>query len=187
MANKEPWKVPDTWKSEAAFWGWVRGGLRKLWSRHPVKLEYIKQNRKRISNPNPKGRVAEVWGMTCAICQKDMVQSEIEIDHISEHGARLSGLEDVESFVNHLLMIDFNSLRPLCKPCHRVVSHAQKMGVSFEEALAMKMAIEFVKQDKKIVVDFCVQRGYNLSSLNTAAKRREAVEQIFLKGAKESV
>lgn len=178
--SKAPWAVPGVpWKSEAAFWGWVRGVLRKGWSKHPVKLEFIKRHRKQIDNPNPKGKKATVWGMTCCKCCKDTVQSEIEIDHISETGGTFTGLEDVERYVEYLFLIDFNSIRPVCKTCHAIITLSQRNGTTFEEAALEKKVIEFLKNEKKIVVDFCVANGYNLSSLTNAAKRRDAVTAIF--------
>ena len=136
MANKEPWKVEGVpWKTESAFWVWVRGILRKGWSRHPVKIEYINLHRKKIKNPNPKSakKFPTVWGMTCSICGKDHVQSNIEIDHVGDN-AKFTSLKDTENYVKHLYLVDFASLREVCKPCHKIVSHAQNEGISFEEA-----------------------------------------------------
>ena len=183
VASKEPWLVPGVpWASEAAFWGWVRGVLRKGWSRHPVKTEYIKNNRKKIKNPKPSKRFPEVWGMTCAICEKDTVQSEIEIDHISDTGGTFRGLEDVRNYVAYLYLIDFDSLRCLCKTCHKIVNYAQAEGLSFDEAKAVKEALEFLKKDKKIVIDYLAKMNYNGSSVSNADKRRELVIELFKKG-----
>lgn len=178
--NKQPWTVPGVpWKTESAFWVWVRGVLRKGWSKHPVKLEYIKKYRKQINNPNPKGKKDTVWGMTCSKCGEDHVQSNIEIDHISDTGGTFTGLEDVKDYVEYLFLIDFDSIRPVCKPCHKAITYAQRESISFTEAVVKKKTIEFVKQDKEIVIDFCQKHSYTKEMLNNAAKRREAVEAIF--------
>ena len=56
-------KYPHIWKSKSAFMSYLRGGIRRsCWMKHPVKLEFIKNNRQRIPNPNTKGKAAEVWG-----------------------------------------------------------------------------------------------------------------------------
>jgi hypothetical protein len=184
--RKEPWKVAGVpWKSEAAFWSWVRGVLRKGWSKHPVKLEYIKQHRKRIPNPKPSKRFPEVWGMTCEICKKDTVQTEIEIDHIAETGGKFTCLDDIKSYAEHLFMVDFSCLRALCKPCHRIVSHSQNTGMSFEEAKLEKQVIEFCKKDKQIILAFLQEHGHNGVSVSSAVKRRKLVEQIFKEGVNE--
>lgn len=177
---KKPWEVEGVpWKTEGAFWAWVRGVLRKGWSRHPVKIEYIKKYRKRIPNPKPSKRFPEVWGMTCTCCNKDVVQTDIEIDHISETGGTFRGLEDVRGYIEYLYLIDFSCIRAVCKPCHKIITYAQSSGLSFEEAAAEKRAIEFCKQDKQIVVDFLAKHQYNGSSVSTAVKRRKLVEKIF--------
>lgn len=144
--SKQPWTVPGVpWKTESAFWAWVRGVLRKGWSKHPVKLEYIKQNRQRIPNPKPSKRFPEVWGMECAICHQSVVQSEIEIDHISDNGGTFRGLEDIRDYAAYLFLVDFASLRSVCKPCHTIISYSQKMNISFEEAKLAKDVIAFSK------------------------------------------
>lgn len=180
---KRPWLVPGVpWKTESAFWVWVRGILRKGWSRHPVKIEYINLNRKQIVNPNPKGKKPTVWGMTCKQCGKDTVQSEIEIDHVGDN-ASFTGLHDVESYVKHLFLVDFDSLESCCKPCHSIRSNAQNKGISFEESTIDKEVIRIMKEEsKEDILYFCVAFGYNVGSLGNAEQRKQAVYEI-LKGA----
>ena len=52
MSNKnlpKLWELyPNIWKSESAFMSWLRGGIRRMWSHHPVRIEFMKQNRIRI-------------------------------------------------------------------------------------------------------------------------------------------
>ena len=37
--GKEPWEqCPDVWKTKAMFFQWMRGQMRRAWSRHPVKV-----------------------------------------------------------------------------------------------------------------------------------------------------
>lgn len=149
MNYPKPWEqCPHIWKTEAQFWTFVRGVLRKGWSKHPLKLEFIKTNRKRIINPVEKNRkrFPECWGMTCAICGTDTVQNMIEIDHIGE-GSSFTGLHDVEKYVAHLFLVDYNSLRAVCKPCHKVENQRQRKGITFEEAKLDKLMIEFFKSN----------------------------------------
>ena len=54
-------EMSHVWKTESAYYTWLRGSIRRaMWSKNPVKLEFIKRNRIKIPNPNPKGRVKEV-------------------------------------------------------------------------------------------------------------------------------
>jgi len=43
------------------------------------------------------------------------------------------------------LHINFDSIRVVCKPCHRIVSYATRMNITFEEAAIEKEAIAFSK------------------------------------------
>ena len=179
--TKRPWEVPGVpWKTEGAFWSWVRGVLRKGWSRHPVKIEYINLHRKRIRNPSAQSRkrFPEVWGMTCQICGKDHVQKNIEIDHRGDN-AKFTGLEDAKSYLQHLFLVDFDSLRELCKPCHKVISHAQNTGQTFEEAALDKKVIAFMKLPKKEILAFLQQHNYNGDSVSNNEKRKLLVYNIF--------
>lgn len=185
LKHKKPWEVPGVpWKSEAAFWAWVRGVLRKGWSKHPVKLEFIKANRKKIKNTNPKSSKTHptVWAMECAICHEDVLQKDIEIDHISDTGGTFTGLDDIKDYAAYLFLIDFTTIRSVCKPCHSIVTHAQKHGISFEEAKVAKAVIEFLKKDKKLVLAFLAENGYNGDSVSNATKRKKLVEKLFREG-----
>jgi hypothetical protein len=181
LKYKEPWKVGNIWKSEAAFWTWVRGGLRKLWSKHPIKLEYIKQYRKQIQNPNPNGKKDTVWGMTCSCCKKDVVQSNIQIDHISDTGGKFTGLDDIKEYAAYLFLIDFSCIRAVCLDCHAIINLSQKLGISFEEAAIEKRVIAFMKQPVKKQLAYFQELGYNTEIVSNAAKRRKLIKEIFLK------
>lgn len=174
-----PWEqCPSVWSTESKFWVWVRGGLRKLWSRHPVKIAYINKHRKRIVNPKVanRKRFPECWGMTCEICKKEHAQADIEIDHIGESG-KFTCLDDMKAYAEHLFMVDFSSLRALCKPCHKIVNHSQRTGLSFEEAKAAKKVIEIMKFPAKEILALLQENGYN--GKYTIKERKELVQKII--------
>jgi hypothetical protein len=179
-ADVKPWEEEGSpWKTESQFLIWVRGVLRSGWSKHPLKLEYIKRHRKRILNPKKNARFPEVWGMTCSVCMQDKVQAEIEIDHISETGGTFRKLEDAYEYMKHLFMVNFAKMQPVCKPCHKIISHSQRMGVSFEEAALQKKVIEIMKKPKMELLEFCQKYGYSASMLTNAEKRKTAVTRIL--------
>jgi len=156
-----PWEcLPEVWPTEARFWSWVRGALRKeAWARHPIKMEFIRRNRIKVPNPNPNGRKAEVYGMQCKRCKglfilppdrKTRTRIEtltgeplnyIEINHRYEAGT-LSCKEDLGRFAANLLHVVFDDLESLCKQCHGIVTYAQRFGVSEEEAEVEKEVIK---------------------------------------------
>lgn len=137
-----PWDVPGVpWKTEAAFYGWVRGQLRKGWSRHPVKNLLIQNNR--FKKDNGKGR--KTWHLECDICKQDTPQTKIQIDHIHPAGS-LKTTEDIGKFVERLYFVTFDTIRPLCIPCHEIITFAERKGITFEEAIIEKQVVDIMKK-----------------------------------------
>ena len=146
--KNKPWEeLPSVWKTEAAFWSWVKGAIRRSWSKHPIKLEYIKRNRVKVPNPNygkRKGSKEEVWGCKCEQCQQYFIQSETEVNHKGA-SASLRSVEDIQACVEKLLVVSFDDLEILCKPCHSVYSYMQTHNLTREEAILEKKVVEFKK------------------------------------------
>lgn len=184
MTSKVPWAVdPNPWGNEAKFITWVRGILRKGWSVHPIKIEYLKQNKKRIANTNPKSAKTHptVWGYVCECCRKETPQGDCEVDHVTDVQGKFTTMSEIEAYARHLFMIDFDSIRILCKPCHSIESYRQKLNITFAEAVVEKQIIEICNKPVKEIVAFCQDYGYNASELSNKDKRRSAVTEI-LKG-----
>ena len=195
--SQEPWEVAGVpWKSEAAAWGWVRGELRKGWSRHPVKLSYVKRYRKRVPNPNPNGRNETVWGMTCRHCEedfampipkktKDKIKREHGIDVVTieiNHKNAASSLrckEDLEGFAGRLLYVNFDDLEPLCKTCHDVYTYMERHGISFAEASLEKLAIAFSKLPITKQQEYLLTKGVKEGNISNAKRRREAYKSLM--------
>ena len=144
-------KYPHIWKTKASLMSYLRGGLRRsCWLKHPVKLEFIKNNRERIPNPNPRGKVDTVWGGRCNVCKNLFVQSKLAVDHIREFSASLKDIEDIQTFVELITLVTEDDLQFVCKDCHENISYSQKNGCSFEEARVRKKHINLVKNDNVI-------------------------------------
>ena len=141
-------QYPHIWKSKATFMSYLRGGIRRAcWMKHPVKLEFIKNNRERISNPNPRGKVTEVWGGRCNVCKNLFVQSKLSVDHVREYSATLKNIDDIQKFVELISLVTEDDLQLVCKDCHDTISYSQKQGCSFEEARVRKKHI-LIGKDK---------------------------------------
>ena len=57
------------------------------------------------------------------------------------------------------------------------------MNISFDEAKVVKEALAFIKNNnKKEILAFLQQSGYNGSSVSNDTKRRELVIELFEKG-----
>lgn len=177
MTDKQPWIThPHIWKTKGAFISFIRGGLRKsIWSRYPIKLEYIKKHRKRVLNKNTGNTV---FGGTCYLCGEDFPQNQLEVDH-KRGNNQFTDLDNLESYLKALLYIDEDDLALACKLCHKVKSHAERKGVTFEEAKVEKAVIAFMKKPVKDIKKVLDENG--LAS-NNIATRREGVTKLFSEG-----
>jgi len=182
IEEKKLWEIyPHIWSSESVYMSWLRGGLRRyLWSKNPVKLEFIKQNRIKIPNPNPKGKVKEVWGGVCALTGKTHVIGDMEVDHISGNHS-LKTLDDLVPFVKGIVMVTLEDLQLVSKEAHKIKSYAEKQGISFEEAKIEKEVIELIKQKKD--KEYCIEN--NIPVQSTQSARRKAIVEFKLSQLKE--
>ena len=193
--STEPWQVKGvSFNTESKFWSFVRSGLRKVWSRHQVKLKFIDTFRIKVINPNPDGRVEKVWGMTCVKCKQDFPMpvdkklkkkieahtgkpfNYIEINHKTEAGT-LRSKEDIGRFAANLLYVTFDDLEPMCKECHAVLTYMQKEGVDEKTAIAEKAAIAICKA--KVDIEWLEDKG--IVPASNAAKRRIQIVQELKK------
>lgn len=177
-AALEPWEAhPDIWKTQAAFWAYLRGGIRLIWSRYPAKLKW-KQAQLVAPPKGYTGRAKKVG--TCSYCQHIFAASSLEVDHVFQAGS-LNSWESVTTFVRNLLDTNNNWVLA-CKPCHKVKSYAERSGMDFKDAQAEKRAIEFCKSHNvKQQLDYLTGLGYNARSLTNASKRRAALVETFKK------
>lgn len=180
IEEKKLWEIyPHIWKTESAYMSWIRGGIRRsLWNRHPVKLEFIKLNRVKIPNPNPKGKIDKVWGGVCALTGETHVIANLEVDH-QKGNHSLQTLKDIEQFISGIVNITLEDLQFVSKEAHKIKSYAEKQCISFEEAKAEKTAIELIKKgvDKQFLIDHNV-KAENIGS--TQAVRRKQIVKILL-------
>ena len=173
-----PWdNYPHIWKTKSAFMSWLRGGIRRsLWSRSPIKLEFIKKNRKMIENPKKGSRCKpQVWGGECAICKKDFPQNKLEVDHkIGNHS--LKNISDIEGFIMSIVLVEDDDLQMLCDDCHKIKTHAEKYGLSFEEAIKEKKLIAYgkLKTDEQIKI----LESHGKPSTNLIVRKKSFMEII---------
>jgi len=185
MEHKEPWEAfPDIWKTPAAFWAWVRGGIRgAVWKRYPAKLDWKRDQ----MVPPPDGYTGRAKSLgKCHYCGEMFSASSLEVDHVEMAGS-CNSWETAGKFLQNLLNTNGNWVLA-CKPCHKVKSYAERSGVPFEDALAEKWAIAFMKRHKKSeVLAHCEKFGHNSGALSNDKRRREALVEIYkkekLKGA----
>lgn len=129
-------------------------------------------------------KIRQVWACKCEICSviKPMQNSDknkrtktnFETDHIIPAGS-FNDLEDLVGFFERLLFVTEDDLRILCKDCHRIITYAEKEGLSFEEAEITKEAIGILasKKDK----EWLIERG--LTPASTQKARREQIIKLL--------
>lgn len=161
----------DVWKTKAALMSYIRGGVRKsLWNQHPSKVKLIKERRFQIPNPNPRGKKPTVWGGKCEICGELFIEKDLQVDHIRDRGSSLKDIDDIQKFVEDIVIVTMEDLRWVCKGCHYIVSYSQKMNISFEEAKLKKKVINICK-DKQLLLDELMK--LNVESIPKTKKGQE--------------
>ena len=162
----------DVWKTRSQFFTWMKGVIRKGWTKHPVRTKKLDAECVMIENTNPrsKKRYPFVKGNKCEICGGIFKREFIETDHILEETAKLTEIEHIQECVEKLLIVCAEDTRILCKDCHEIVSYSQKKGITFDEAILVK---------KVVKIYLIILQTHHLTSLVDLVIK-QLVEQIYL-------
>jgi len=153
-------------KDEAAFTGWLRSALRRVWTKHPAKLQLIQDLRfqKRLGN-------RKVYHVNCVKCGEATKLKDLEINHLNTVTQGGLSKDTFGDYALRLLWVTVDELEPVCRTCHSTITYSERYGVNIEEAKIQKQAIEFCKnkagKQKQMLEDF----GYKPEA--SALKRRE--------------
>lgn len=135
---EEPWNhMSHKWSTQSKYFQYLRGSFRRIWNKSPIKIEFMHETRIKVPNPNPKGRVPEVWGYECNCCGKQDIAKNFQVDHKLDAGS-LRCWGDVERFVRRLLACKKSDLQMLCVPCHEIKSYQEKHGLTWKQAVIGK-------------------------------------------------
>lgn len=164
-----PWEeFPEIWKTQSAFFTWLRGGLRRaIWEKYPPKLVYKNTN----CTPPPdwyEGRAKS--GTECALSGEWIAKSYLEVDHI-EGNVSLQEWEDVLPFIRHLCASHSN-MQLVGKEAHKIKSYAERMGMTYEHAKIEKDAIKIIKDKQH--KEFFISRNLKVPLMKNV--RHEIVE-----------
>ena len=174
-----PWEqLPDVWKTKAAYFAWLRGQMRKAWSRHPIKNAYKMGRRVRANVGKKKDKITglpqEVWALPCDQCGVTFPQNDVEVDHIIRAGS-FKDWDECQVWLTALMQINFASLQLLCKPCHKIKSYAETHNLSLEDAAAEKAAILWLKVTSVLQQKAqLIKHGYTTPEIANAKQRRAA-------------
>ena len=167
---KEPWKQsPDVWPTKSSFFTWLRGALRKsIWQFYPPKMQFKNEG---CSKPpeDYKGRAKS--GAYCELTGEWTGKSLLEVDH-KIGNVKFTEWEDVLPFILHLCC-DKDEMALVNKEAHKIKSYAERMGISFEDAVIQKEIISICKTKKDIA--WLKERG--IVPASNAKKRRQQIEE----------
>lgn len=182
LGHNTPWESEEgraVWGTEAQYWNWLRGSLRRLWSDYPLRVEW--KNRKlrpvssdekvsKIFHPSTK-RVGQ-----CSLCMNWFPGGKLECDHIfSSEGC--TSKETAEKFLWYCGGLTGDMFQLVCKPCHKIKSYSERMGVSFEQAVAEKKAIAIQKQKGYDVV--WLEESGVVPGKNAKLRRQQIVDKLM--------
>lgn len=172
MNKKQPWEeYPEIWKTQSAFFAWLRGGLRRaVWEKYPPKIKFKNEH----CSPPPDSYIGKAKsGSNCALTGEWIPKSYLEVDHIKGH-VSLKNWDDVTPFIQHLCA-EYDNMQLVGKEAHKIKSYAERKGISFEEALVEKSVIKIIKE--KNDKTFFTLRNMEIPS--NSKKRRELILNIL--------
>ena len=100
--------------TEAAFWGFLRSGIRRLSTRWEPVTRTCFANVRRPSQSVTNKRLK--WEYQCAVCENWFKREDVQADHIVECGS-LKSFEDLPGFCERLFC-EADGVQVLCKGCH---------------------------------------------------------------------
>lgn len=155
----------------------LRGAVRNVWLKHPVKLSYLYSK----TYPDMNNATRTKWLIDCEHCSKSFKTSDVQVDHIiGEHS--LLTLEDVVPFAESILGVSHEDLRILCIPCHEAITYAERYGMTVEEAFEEKKVIVKIKQTVAKQKAELKRFGYKASDMSNNDKRRELYRKLLKLG-----
>ena len=175
----EPWvEHKDLWKSQSAFFTYLRSALRKsLWLRSPVKLQY----KNRVCKPPPDGMETRAkTGTYCALSNNWYGKSKLDVDH-QKGGVSLNCVDDIIPFIMHLVPPK-DGMQLVGREEHKIKSYSERMGISYEEAVIAKKVIQLMKKKVDIANKELLSYGYKQEEVSNAVKRKAAYTQLVKDG-----
>lgn len=187
MSKKSPtpWLWSSTFKTKAAYFSWVRGQIRRIWSKYPVKTDFknsrlrpvtTEERDQKIFHPSTK-KVGQ-----CEICNNWFAASKLEVDHkIPTEGC--TSIDGMKEFLIRMAAEDPKNFALLCKPCHATKTLADKLGCNLEHARAHKQVVALEKKHGKNLQQWLIREGYTEQETSNKDKRRGCLFKM-VKGEK---
>jgi len=176
----EPWNTPEgkkIWKTEAQYWQWLRGAIRRLWADYPLRKEWKARNLRPITQEEKDSKKYHPSTKNlgqCFYCKEWFAGSKLECDHVTSSDGCTSK-ETAESFLWYCGGGTGDDWVLSCSPCHKIKTHSERTGMSMEEAELDKKAKSLI--DDKKDRQWLQERG--IIPASNAAKRRQQITEVL--------
>lgn len=112
-SNVEGW-------TNSRYWSFIRSGLRRLWTKYPLKYKVLNAAKRR--KPHAKGK--QKYEYKCAECSGFFAGKNVSVDHVVPAGS-LRDYDDLAGFVARLFCT-IEGLQVLCFHCHKNKTNAER-------------------------------------------------------------
>jgi len=179
MSNPVPvWEHPlSIWRTKSEYFVWLRGHMRRIWADFPLRSEWKKSQLRPVTKEERVMKLFHPSTKTvgqCYLCQNWFSASKLECDHIKASEGCYD-FETAQKFLWHCAADDPDNWALVCKPCHKIKSHAERQGLSFEESRIEKEIIAIVKAKK----DKSFLQNAGITPASNAAKRKEQLREYL--------
>lgn len=182
-----PWEeCPEMWPTQASYFQWMRGQMRKVWCRHPVRNKFIRLNQFKA----PIGRVIkktgkrqEILAGKCCCCGNTLPKGELQVDHKDAAGS-FKGWYDFELWMHGLMHVCVADLQWMCTKCHAIKSYADRWDLTFDEAALEKRVIAFSNTTAKEQIACLGQLCPGHTATN--AEQRKDVYRNYLREVRDA-
>ena len=183
----KPWLTPEgkkIWKTEAQYWGWLRGAIRRIWADYPLRKEWKARKLRPITQEEKDSKKFHQSTKNlgqCHYCEEWFAGSKLECDHLESSDGCTNKVE-AESFLWYCGNGVGDEWVLACKPCHKNKTHSERRGISMQDASYEKIAIDLEK--KKLVSVWLKEKGVTPAS-NAKLRRQQIID--LLREEKENV
>ena len=161
--------------TESQYLGFIRSALRSKWLRWIPRSKALEAVKRLYSGSNPRQKVE----YQCAICKGYGSSKEMEVDHYPCDAGSILSVEDIGQFCKNLFC-EVDNLRVLHKSCHKIYTHAQRKGISYEDSQIEKEII-LIEQQESLddILNFLYSYGYSEIQVSNTKKRRACMVEVF--------
>ena len=184
-----PWDTCDHLNTKKKWMTWIRGMLRRGWSKYPVAKEY-KSSKARLvpildnegnqtyyKSGKKKGEKRMRYEAECECCGKTFPAHKLQVDHIVSAGS-FTETEHIPEYLTNLFCGKDN-LQLLCVPCHEIKTHMDRYNLTWEEAYLDKQVIAKTNQPTKKQKEELLGAGFKEDEISNKDKRRDCYKKLL--------